>query len=210
MVDSRSEVTKLLHQWTDGRQDALIGCSLRFTMSCGGWRRATSGASGPITRFKRQRSSTRPFSSSSTSVPCGGRTARIFLESRRRRCGEFSWITRARDSAGKRGAGERRVSLDEALVVTDAPDVDVLALDEVLTRLAAIDPQQSRVVELRYFAGLTDGGAAEVMHISPATVGREWVRRKRGCTRSRRGDHRERGSLAARQRVVSRSARARC
>ena len=47
-------------------------------------------------------------------------------------------------------------------------------LDEALTRLAAIDPQQSRVVELRFFGGLTMEETAEVMHISPATVGREW------------------------------------
>ena len=50
------------------------------------------------------------------------------------------------------------VSLDEALVVIGAPDIDLLALDEVLTRLAALDPQQSRVVELRFFGGLTHGG----------------------------------------------------
>ena len=53
-------------------------------------------------------------------------------------------------------------------------DTDLLALDEALTRLAAIDPQQSRVVELRFFGGLTMDETAEVMHISPATVGREW------------------------------------
>jgi RNA polymerase sigma factor (TIGR02999 family) len=78
-------------------------------------------------------------------------------------------------AAGKRGSGEQPVSLDEALVVTSALDVDLLALDEVLTRLSAIDPQQSRVVELRFFGGLTLEETAEVMGISPATVGREWT-----------------------------------
>jgi RNA polymerase sigma factor (TIGR02999 family) len=77
-------------------------------------------------------------------------------------------------AAGKRGGGERRVSLDDAPAVTGAVDIDVLALDEALTRLAAIDPQQSRVVELRFFGGLTMEETAEVMQISPATVGREW------------------------------------
>lgn len=76
--------------------------------------------------------------------------------------------------AGKRGGGERRVSLDGAVAITGNVDIDVLALDEALTRLAAIDPQQSRVVELRYFGGLTMEETAEVMQISPATVGREW------------------------------------
>ena len=53
-------------------------------------------------------------------------------------------------------------------------NIDLLALDEALTRLAAMDPQQSRVVELRFFGGLTMEETAEVMQISPATVGREW------------------------------------
>jgi RNA polymerase sigma factor (sigma-70 family) len=55
------------------------------------------------------------------------------------------------------------------------PNVDLLALDEVLSRLAVLDPQQSRVVELRFFGGLTMDETAEVLHISPATVGREWT-----------------------------------
>ena len=78
-------------------------------------------------------------------------------------------------AADKRGSGEKPVSLDQALVLVGAPDVDLLALDEVLTRLAAIDPQQSRVVELRFFGGLTMEETAAVMNISPATVGREWT-----------------------------------
>jgi RNA polymerase sigma factor (sigma-70 family) len=55
------------------------------------------------------------------------------------------------------------------------PDIDLLALDHALTKLAAIDPQQSRVVELRFFGGLTMDETAEVLHISSATVGREWT-----------------------------------
>jgi RNA polymerase sigma factor (TIGR02999 family) len=76
--------------------------------------------------------------------------------------------------AGKRGDGARRVPLEDAAMIGGAVDIDLLALDEALTRLAAIDPQQSRVVELRFFGGLTMEETAEVMHISPATVGREW------------------------------------
>jgi RNA polymerase sigma factor (TIGR02999 family) len=78
-------------------------------------------------------------------------------------------------SAEKRGSGERAVSLDEAVALVGAPSVDLLALDEALTRLATIDPQQSRVVELRFFGGLTIEETAEVMDVSPATVGREWT-----------------------------------
>jgi RNA polymerase sigma factor (TIGR02999 family) len=77
-------------------------------------------------------------------------------------------------AAGKRGDGVRMLPLDEAMMIGGTIDVDLLALDEALTRLAAIDPQQSRVVELRFFGGLTMDETAEVMHISAATVGREW------------------------------------
>jgi RNA polymerase sigma-70 factor (ECF subfamily) len=54
-------------------------------------------------------------------------------------------------------------------------DLEILALDEALTRLASMDPRQSRVVELRFFAGLTMDETAEVLQVSPATVGREWT-----------------------------------
>jgi RNA polymerase sigma factor (TIGR02999 family) len=81
-------------------------------------------------------------------------------------------------AAGKRGDGIRKVPLDDAMMIGGTVDIDLLALDESLTRLAAIDPQQSRVVELRFFGGLTMEETAEVMHISPATVGREWTMAK--------------------------------
>ena len=77
-------------------------------------------------------------------------------------------------AATKRGGELRKVSLDDAAMVGQVVDVDLLALDEALTRLAAMDPQQSRVVELRFFGGLTMDETAEVMHISAATVGRDW------------------------------------
>ena len=77
-------------------------------------------------------------------------------------------------AADKRGGDVRKVPLDAATLIGPAVDVDLLALDEALTRLAALDPQQSRIVELRFFGGLTIEETAEVMNISPATIGREW------------------------------------
>jgi RNA polymerase sigma-70 factor (ECF subfamily) len=74
----------------------------------------------------------------------------------------------------KRGGVQQAVTLDENLIAVDAKLVDVLALDEVLTRLAAVDERQARVVELRFFGGLSVEETAEVMDISPATVKREW------------------------------------
>jgi len=81
-------------------------------------------------------------------------------------------------AAGKRGDGHRAAPLDDALALTDAPNVDILALDEALTRLAGFDPQQSRIVELRFFGGLTLEETAQVLQISPATVGRDWTMAK--------------------------------
>ena len=76
--------------------------------------------------------------------------------------------------AAKRAGGER-VPLDETVLVGGERDVDLLALDEALERLAALDPRLGRVVELRYFGGLTTREAAEVLGISTATVEREWA-----------------------------------
>jgi RNA polymerase sigma-70 factor (ECF subfamily) len=75
----------------------------------------------------------------------------------------------------KRGGLFQRVDLDQAQHVGIAPDDDVLALDEALKRLEQIDPRQSRIVELRYFGGLTEEETAEVMNTSPRTIKREWA-----------------------------------
>jgi RNA polymerase sigma-70 factor, ECF subfamily len=76
--------------------------------------------------------------------------------------------------ADKRGGGFERVTLagDEA---TESPPIDVLALHESLQRMATFSPRQERIVELRYFAGLTIEEAAEVIGISQATLVREWT-----------------------------------
>ena len=76
--------------------------------------------------------------------------------------------------AAKRGGATYKVTLNEAAGVSLEPDVDLLALDEVLTRLAALDARQARIVELRFFGGLTVEETAEVLNVSPATVKREW------------------------------------
>jgi RNA polymerase sigma factor (TIGR02999 family) len=80
--------------------------------------------------------------------------------------------------AVKRGGGRGKVSLDAAasLAAPDAPPADdLIALDEALTRLAAEDPVKARLVELRYFAGLSIADAAAALGISPATAKRYWV-----------------------------------
>jgi RNA polymerase sigma factor (TIGR02999 family) len=78
--------------------------------------------------------------------------------------------------AQKRGGGETHVTLGDASHAVAMPDaVDVLALDEALARLASLDPRKARLVELRYFAGMSIPEAATALGISVATVGREWA-----------------------------------
>ena len=79
-----------------------------------------------------------------------------------------------RHRASKRGGDVYKLSLDEALVPFEEKDAELLVLDEALDRLATIDLQQSRVVELRVFAGLTLEETAQALNISPRTVRREW------------------------------------
>jgi RNA polymerase sigma-70 factor (ECF subfamily) len=74
----------------------------------------------------------------------------------------------------KRGRDVQRISLDETLEVSAEPRADLVALNDALNRLAAIDPRKSQVVELRFFGGLTAEEAAEVLRISPETVLRDW------------------------------------
>jgi RNA polymerase sigma factor (TIGR02999 family) len=84
---------------------------------------------------------------------------------------------RARN-ADKRGGDALRVSMDEAVAVAKAPDLDLIALDDALEELARLDPQQSRVVEMRFFGGLSIEETADVLEISPATVKRNWTTAK--------------------------------
>jgi RNA polymerase sigma factor (TIGR02999 family) len=74
----------------------------------------------------------------------------------------------------KRGGGTATVSLDEALVVPIEPASDLVALDDALTALAAVDSRKSRVVEMRYFGGLTVDETAEALQVSRDTVKRDW------------------------------------
>ena len=76
--------------------------------------------------------------------------------------------------AEKRGGGDLRVSFSEAEKVGQAEEVDLLALDQALDKLARHKPQHSRVVELRFFGGLTIAETAEVLGVSHATVERDW------------------------------------
>ena len=87
---------------------------------------------------------------------------RILVDHTRERCAE------------KRGGGQFHLSLSHADLFARAPEIGLLTLDEALHTLAAIKPQHCRIVELRYFGGLTIAETAEVLGVSHATVERDW------------------------------------
>jgi RNA polymerase sigma factor (TIGR02999 family) len=76
-------------------------------------------------------------------------------------------------AAEKRGSGER-ITLNEAIDLSKKGEVDLIALDEALQELERLDSQQTRIVELRFFGGLSIEETAEALGISPATVKRDW------------------------------------
>ena len=84
---------------------------------------------------------------------------------------------RARGAA-KRGGGQFKVSVVDDLASKSNSDIDIVALDEALERLAAIDPRKARIVELRYFGGLTVEETGSFLELSPITIKREWLKAK--------------------------------
>ena len=90
----------------------------------------------------------------------------------------------------KRGGGAERVTLTEGLLLSAEPAVDVVALDRALEVLAAVDARKGRVIELRFFGGLSVEETAEVLHVSPDTVKRDWRLAKLWLLRELEGERR--------------------
>jgi RNA polymerase sigma factor (TIGR02999 family) len=85
-------------------------------------------------------------------------------------------VNHARDRrAAKRGAGVPRVTLDPQIALPQVREVDLVALDDALIKLASLDSHRSRIIELRFFGGLSIEETSVVLSISPATVKREWA-----------------------------------
>ena len=91
----------------------------------------------------------------------------------------------------KRGGGRRRVTLDDALEVSPQQDADLVLLDEALDALAVVDDRKRRVVELRFFGGLTVEETAHVLEVSPDTVMRDWKMAKVWLLREMSGEGRD-------------------
>jgi RNA polymerase sigma factor (TIGR02999 family) len=79
-----------------------------------------------------------------------------------------------RRNSQKRGGDRLRVTLDDRIDVSNENETDLVALDEAMTRLAQLNPRHSRIVELRYFGGLTEEQVAETLSVSARTVRRDW------------------------------------
>jgi RNA polymerase sigma factor (TIGR02999 family) len=93
-------------------------------------------------------------------------------------------------AVNKRGGGMTRVALDDVLVPVAEPSVDVLALDEALSRLSEVSPRKARVVEMRFFGGLTIEETAAVLGVSTDIVKREWRTAKLWLARALTADER--------------------
>ena len=89
----------------------------------------------------------------------------------------------------KRGGDVRALNFDEALTVAKQPDTDLVAMDDALKALTAVDPRKGQVVELRFFGGLSVKETAEVLKVSPETVQRDWKLAKSWLRRELTGGH---------------------
>jgi RNA polymerase sigma factor (TIGR02999 family) len=84
-------------------------------------------------------------------------------------------VTYARSrNASKRGGGNTLLAFDESIALADRKDIDLIRLDDALESLSRLDPQQARIIELRFFGGLSIEGTAEVLKTSTSTINREW------------------------------------
>src|SRR5512132_3249221 len=162
-----SEVTELLQQWSDGRQEAL---DRLLPQLYGELRRLAAS----YLRRERPNHTLQPTALVHEAFIKLVDQRAVRWQNRAHFFGIAAQVMRrvlvdhARaHGAEKRGLGEAPLALDDRLAGGPGIDLDVLALDEALTRLASIDAQQSRVVELRFFGGLTMDETAEVLHISP-------------------------------------------
>ncbi len=80
-----------------------------------------------------------------------------------------------RRGAAKRGGNRHRIALDDNVLIESNRDVDLLALEDALTKLTKLDPRQAQMIELRFFAGLSIAEAAKVMGMSKRSAEREWT-----------------------------------
>jgi RNA polymerase sigma factor (TIGR02999 family) len=174
----RADVTRLLQEWRDGREGALdrlipiVYDELRVIASrhmAHEWRVSTFQTTALVNEAYLKLAGQRrvDWQNRAHFFAVAAQVMRRILVDNARR-----------ERRPKHGAGVQRTSLDEANGLasgTSVDAVDALALDAALTKLEQLDPEQARIVELRFFGGLTVEETAEVLGVSPATIKREWA-----------------------------------
>ena len=171
---SQQEVTQLLADWSDGDEGALdklipLVQPELHRLAHHYMRRERTGHTLQTTALLNEAylqlvdDSTRNWQNRNHFMASAAQLMRrIMVDHARERC------------SLKRGGGAFRVTLDDAALVTEKRSEELLALDEALERLTAHDPRKSRIVELRYFGGLTEEETAAFLKLSDRTVRREW------------------------------------
>ncbi len=175
-ADKSREITRMLHEWSDGRREALedlmplVYNELRRQASRY-LRRERIGHTLQTTALIHE-AYLKLIEQRDVNWQNRAHFFGIAAQAMRRILVDYA-KTRHREKRG--GAGENLL-LDEArFIAFKEKSIDLIALDQALTRLAKFDDQQARIVELRYFSGLSIEETAEVLKISPATVKRDWT-----------------------------------
>lgn len=178
MNEDNSEITKYLHDWRNGKQSALdevlpfIYAELRQIA-----RRYRSRENGEHTFQTTEIINEAYLKLVDQSQTDWQNRAHFFGVASRVMRNLLVDYARAKNYQ-KRGSGAEKVSLEDVAIFTPEPDERILALDEALKNLAKFDERKSRLVELRYFGGLSAVETAEVLGVSEITVKREWLKAK--------------------------------
>lgn len=178
MNEDNSEITKYLHDWRNGKQSALdevlpfIYAELRQIA-----RRYRSRENGEHTFQTTEIINEAYLKLVDQSQTDWQNRAHFFGVASRVMRNLLVDYARAKNYQ-KRGSGAEKVSLEDVAIFTPEPDERILALDEALKNLAKFDERKSRLVELRYFGGLSAAETAEVLGVSEITVKREWLKAK--------------------------------
>lgn len=178
MSENQSDITKNLHDWRDGKQSALdeilpfVYSELRQIA-----RRYRSREHGEHTFQTTEIINEAYLKLVDQSATDWQNRAHFFGVASRVMRNLLVDYARAKNYQ-KRGSGAEKVSLEDIALFTPEPDEKIIALDEALKNLAKLDERKSKLVELRYFGGLSAAETAEVLGISEITVKREWLKAK--------------------------------
>ena len=174
LMSAPTNVTQLLASWSSGDQAALEALTPLVHEELHRLAARYMAGERPGTSSRRRRSSTRPTCGWSTGRTCAGRTAPTSLPWPRRSCAASSSTWRGRETAPNAAAASFTSRCRRPRTCRRPQGVDLVALDDALKTLEGLNARQSRVVELRFFGGLSLEEAAHVLDVSVGTVRRDW------------------------------------